>query len=165
MDTLVQAMEEYVCQPAQRLAIEQACEDCERELLACSESKMAWRVVDADLQLAGPAAALRSLWVFAFSPDGKSETHKHSNSTQYTRSWRGSGYLQVGAPDQARTLFLPSKPLPEAAQNWVILTPGSFHQARAGDKGWCVVSFHTVAAAELQEEAFTGTSQSYIRPA
>ena len=39
---------------------------------------------------------------------------------------------------------------------------GTFHQAIAGDAGWCVVSFQTVPAEELQDEEYSGATHHYI---
>ena len=157
MNELLQAMDRYVSEAPVREAIEQACAACENELRANPSLGMTWRVVANDLRLPGAAIGLRSLWVFAFSPGGRSETHKHSNSTQYTRSWRGQGQLRVGEPESAVPL---TKPGPE----WSVLPPNLFHQAIAGDVGWCVVSFQTVAAADLQEEPYSGTPHPYLKP-
>ena len=162
MSELFQLMDRFVNEPSVREAIERACSDCEDELRANATLEETWRVVVNELSLPGTAAGLRSLWVFAFSPGGRSETHKHSNSTQYTRSWRGHGQLRVGEPDKAVPLALPPPAAAGPGQEWVKLPPHLFHQAIAGDAGWCVVSFQTAAASELQEEPFSGAPHSYL---
>jgi quercetin dioxygenase-like cupin family protein len=160
---ILQAMQEYVSEPHHRAAIEEACAECEAELRRQPELGMAYRVVAPLLELAGPAASLRSLWVFAFTPRGESDTHRHSNSTQYTRAWRGQGRLRIGDPDRASEVILgPPGAEPDPAQDWVVIPPGTFHHAVAGEAGWCVVSFHTVPAAQLQDEPFSGAPHYYL---
>ncbi len=140
-------------------AIEQACDECEQELLAQPGLSMTYRLVIPQLELEGEAASLRSLWVFAFAPNGVSDIHKHSNSTQYTRSWRGGGSLRIGDPASPVEISLPPR---KPEQQWVTIPPGVFHQGVAFETGWCVVSFHTVPGAELQDEPYEGESHHYI---
>jgi hypothetical protein len=162
MTELFQAIDQYVSEAPHREAIEQACDACEAELRARPGLPMTWRLVASALRLTGTAASLNSLWVFAFSPGGESETHKHSNSTQYTRSWRGRGRLRIGEPETAVVLSLPPLETREAGQKWAVLPAGVFHQAIASDDGWCVVSFQTAAADDLQEELYSGVILPYL---
>ncbi|HWQ32320.1 MAG TPA: hypothetical protein VNQ79_05515 [Blastocatellia bacterium] len=150
-------MPELVNDASCHRAIEQACDACEAELQARPEVGMTWRVVFPRLELSGIASVSGSLWVFAFAPHGRSEIHKHSNSTQYTRAWRGQGTMRIGDPAQPADIYLPRAAEPD----WVVIPMGVFHEAVAGADGWCVVSFQTVPAAELQEEPVAGAARHY----
>jgi quercetin dioxygenase-like cupin family protein len=136
-------------------AIEQACDACQAELRARPGLAETWRVVVPQLELSGAASALGSLWVFAFAPHGASKTHKHSNSTQYTRTWRGQGNLRIGEPAQPVVISMDDA-------EWAVIPAGVFHQAVAGADGWCVVSFQTAPAADLREEPLDGAPQHYV---
>jgi quercetin dioxygenase-like cupin family protein len=155
-------MQELVNDANYHHAIEQACDECERELRAQSGLSMTYRLVIPQLELEGEAASLRSVWVFAFAPNGVSDIHKHSNSTQYTRSWRGGGRLRIGDPARAVEVNLPPAEPCEEEQQWVVIPPGVFHQAVAFETGWCVVSFQTVPGAELQDEPYEGEPHHYM---
>jgi len=163
MTLILQAMQEFVDEPLRCAAIEQACNDCEAELRARPELEMTYRAVSSELKLNGEMAALRSLWVFAFAPNGESDIHRHSNSTQYTRAWRGKGRMRVGDPKQMVEISLPSELDASATERqWTVIPTGIFHQAVAGANGWYVVSFQTAPGAELQDEPFEGEARYYI---
>ena len=150
-------MDDLVTETLHRAQIERACDGCEAELLLRPELGMSYQVVNPRLEFAGPAAALRSLWVFAFRPHASSDKHKHSNSTQYTRTWRGSGRMRIGHSE-----LLTDALFEDPARDWMEIPPGVFHQGIAEASGWCVVSFHTVVAEELQDEPFAGVSHHYV---
>ena len=163
MNPIFPALQEFVNEPQHRAAIDRACDECEAELRASPASEMTYRVVFQELKLTGEMAALSSLWVFTFAPNGVSDIHKHSNSTQYTRAWRGKGWMRVGDPD--RPVEVPLPPVlgnDETEWQWTVIPSGVFHQAIAGASGWCVVSFQTAPAIELQDEPYDGESHYYI---
>jgi hypothetical protein len=162
--TLLKEMEEFVSRSEHSRAIDYACNECEKELQNRPGLEMTWRAVLPQLELTGSMKAVHSLWVFAFAPSAESDTHRHSNSTQYTRSWRGSGVLRIGNPDSAVEVQLPP-PEGEGPQReqWSIIPSGIFHRAIASEHGWCVVSFQTAPADELQDEPFEGPSSHYIK--
>ena len=144
-------------------SIARACEACERELTENSNMAWTYRVAESDLNDAGIATPLKSLWVFAFRAGASSEIHKHSNSTQYTAVWRGEGRMKVGdstAIEESQLNASADGSLME--REWVTIPPGTYHQAVAGGTDWYVVSFHTVVAEELQEEPLVGTSHHYV---
>ncbi len=155
-------MQELVNDASYHRAIEQACDECEAELRAQPELSMTYRLVIPQLELEGEASSLRSVWVFAFAPNGASDIHKHSNSTQFTRAWRGGGCLRIGDPARAVEIRLPPTAACEPEQQWVVIPAGVFHQGVAFETGWCVVSFQTVAGAELQDEPYEGEPHYYI---
>ncbi len=163
--TLLDEMEAFVARTEHSNAIDYACNECVIELQNQPGLEMTWRAVMPQLELTGSLKAVNSLWVFAFAPHGESDTHRHSNSTQYTRSWRGSGVLRIGNPESAVAVQLPP---PEAerlqGEQWTIIPTGVFHRAIANEHGWCVVSFQTAPANELQDEPIEGTSSPYIKP-
>jgi hypothetical protein len=161
--SILPALQEFVDQPLHRAAIEQACDECAAELRARPALEMTYRVVIPELKLTGEMAALRSLWVFAFTPGGESDIHKHSNSTQYTRAWRGEGSIRIGEPEHPDEVQLPPSLLEGLTeQEWIVIPIGTFHQAAAGAGGWCVISFQTAPAGELQDEPYDGEPHYYI---
>ncbi len=159
---LLSTLEEFVNEPRHRAVIEQACDDCEAELRDQPGLDMTWRAAIPELRLTGAASSLRSLWVFAFAPNGESDIHRHSNSTQYTRVWRGRGRLMIGEPERAAAALSPQSKPEEPDQPWTVIPPGVFHQAIADAEGWCVVSFQTVPAAELRDEPDEGEARPYL---
>jgi hypothetical protein len=160
---MLEAMQEFVNQSQTRAAIERACDECEAELRAGSALEMSYRVVIPELELTGELAGMRSLWVFGFAPAGKSDIHKHSNSTQYTRAWRGKGAMRIGDPERAVDVALPPESEAGAAERqWSLIPTGVFHQGVAGESGWCVVSFQTAPATQLQDEPYEGESHFYL---
>lgn len=160
---LLHTMQQYVNHPENRAAIEQSWAACEADLRAQAGLEMAYRAVVPRLELAN-ADAIFSLWVFAFAPNGESDTHKHSNSTQITCTWRGQGRFRIGEPENA-TVSAPPLQSPERdpKQNWIVIPPKVFHHAKAEASGWAVVSFQTVPAQELQNEPYLGEAQPYLR--
>lgn len=160
---LLHSMQQYVNRPENMAAIEQAWAECEADLRAQAGLEMAYRAVVPRLELAN-AEATFSLWVFAFAPNGESDIHKHSNSTQITCTWRGQGRLRIGEPANAiETVLLLQSPERDPKQNWVVIPPKVFHHAQAAASGWMVVSFQTVPAQELQNESYLGEAQHYLR--
>jgi len=163
INSLFSALEEFVAQPQQRAAIDLACDECEAELRSQPALGMNYRAVIPELKGSGAMSVLHSLWVFAFAPGGESDLHKHSNSTQYTRAWRGSGAMRIGELEHPKLVPLPpATSANKDEQPWVAIPAGTFHQAKAGTAGWCVVSFQTAPAAELQDEPYNGEPQNYI---
>ena len=162
---LLDEMEAFVALTEHSTAIDYACNECVAELQNEPGLEMTWRAVMPQLELTGSMNAVHSLWVFAFAPHGESDTHRHSNSTQYTRSWRGNGVLRIGNPESAAVVQLP---LPEGegpqSEQWTVIPAGVFHRAIANEHGWCVVSFQSAPANELQDEPIEGTSSPYIKP-
>jgi hypothetical protein len=160
---ILPAIQKLVDEPQHRSAIERACNECETELRAQPALEMTYRVAIPELNLTGEMAALRSLWVFAFAPGGMSDIHKHSNSTQYTRAWRGEGCMRIGEPEHPNEVPLPPASNAGMAEpQWVVIPAGVFHQAVAGAGGWYVVSFQTAPATELQDEPYGGEPHYYI---
>jgi hypothetical protein len=164
--SIFQAMQDFINEPQHRAAIDRACDECQSELCTRSPLEMAYRAVISELKLTGEMADLRSLWVFAFAPGGVSDIHRHSNSTQYTRAWRGRGWMRVGDPESPVEVALPPAADANAIeQQWTVISPGVFHQGAStadGADGWCVVSFQTAAATELQDEPYDGEPRYYI---
>ncbi|MBO0799160.1 MAG: hypothetical protein J2P31_10105 [Blastocatellia bacterium] len=160
-NSLLSAIEEFVNQPQHRTAIDLACDECEAELRARPALEMNYRVVIPGLKETGTMSVLHSLWVFAFAPGGESDIHKHSNSTQYTRAWRGAGSMRIGDREDTEEARLPP-PADRKIHPWVVIPPGTFHHAVAGAEGWCVVSFQTAPAAELQDEPYEGEPHYYL---
>jgi len=163
MSTLLTFIRDYLNHPDQRAAIALRCAECESELRDHPHLEMTYRVVSSELELSGPGAPMKSLWVFAFRPGGESDLHKHSNSTQYSCTWTGLGKFRVGDPATAREITLTAQSTDhDPTQDWLVIPPATFHHAIASNEGWCVVSFHTVGAAELQDEPLDGTAQPYV---
>lgn len=160
---LLHTMQQYVNRSENMAAIEQAWTACQADLHTQAGLQMAYRAVVPRLELTN-ADPTFSLWVFAFAPNGESDIHKHSNSTQITCTWRGRGRLRIGDPGAAIE-FCPPLPSPadNPAGNWAIIPPAVFHHAQAEADGWAVVSFQTVPAQELQNEPYIGAATHYLR--
>ena len=163
MSEILRSIRNYINHPNQRIAIDQLCAECESELRDNPNLGMAYRVVSPELVLSGPGSPMKSLWVFAFKPGGESDIHKHSNSTQYSCTWKGRGNFRVGDPHNAREISL----IEQSTNNdphtdWLVIAPGTFHHAIASEEGWSVVSFHTVPARALQDEPFEGEAHHYV---
>lgn len=159
---LLRSMQFYVTQPENAATIEQAWAECENDLRTQPGLQMAYRAAVPKLELPD-TSTMFSLWVFAFAPNGESDTHKHSNSTQITCTWRGSGRLRIGDPAQAIEVVPPSPSIEQNPEgNWAVIPSSVFHHAKAAATGWSVVSFQTVPAEELQNEPYAGEARYYL---
>jgi hypothetical protein len=77
---------------------------------------------------------------------------RHPNSRQRMVSWSGGGDFQVHDGARWQSHRLVSDPAAPLERRWVSIPPDTWHQGVVADADWLVVSFHTVAAAELIEE-------------
>jgi len=160
MSAILEFIRDYIDRPENRSEIERFCADCESELAGHPDLEMTYRLVSDDLDLPSSASALKSLWVFAFRPNGESDIHKHSNSTQYTLTRSGLGTMRIGNPETRRADHLLHPFATES--DLAIIPPGTYHHAVASDEGWQVVSFHTVLSSQLLDEPFDGIPHPYV---
>src|SRR5947207_2604911 len=134
MKDALKFIQQYINQPEQKISIEQLYAECGIELGQNEGQGMAYRVISGDLNFTGAGSVMKSLWLFAFRPNGESDIHKHSNSTQYTCTWSGLGAMRLGSPANAKNNVLSGQSIGhDPASDWIIIPPGTYHQAIAGD--------------------------------
>jgi hypothetical protein len=92
--------------------------------------------------------AIGSCWVFYIRSGMPPEKHRHPNSRQITMSWRGSGDLQTATGEAWSSNVL----VEGLSPRWLLIPPNVWHRPVV-DSNWAVVSFHTVSAEDLIEEA------------
>jgi hypothetical protein len=71
--------------------------------------------------------------------------------------------MRVGGPEHSHDVVLPPQlSADDIEPQWTMISRGVFHQGVATSDGWCVVSFQTAPAAELQDEPYEGEPHFYL---
>jgi len=124
----------------------------------------AWEDVPLELYGTTLPAAIRSSWVFVLRRGVTTGAERHPNSVQRMVSWSGGGDFQVHDGERWVSHPLVSDPAAPLERRWVSIPAETWHQGVVADDDWLVVSFHTVAPAELVEERPDPADPDPFRP-
>jgi len=116
---------------------------------------MTWEPVPLESYPALPEG-IRSSWVFVLRRNTVTGAERHPNSHQRVMSLRHGADLQTWEDGRWRSNFLESDPAAPLERRWLSIPVNVWHQPVMGVEDWTVVSFHTVAPAELIEERPAG---------
>jgi hypothetical protein len=123
------------------------------ELARKKEALMTWEPIPLALFGRTLPAEIRSAWVFVLRAGADTGAERHRNSHQRMMSFKGSGDIQTGEPEQWQSNALVSDPEAPLERRWISIPSNVWHRPVVGaNADWTVVSFHTVAPDELIEE-------------
>jgi hypothetical protein len=97
---------------------------------------------------------IQSSWIFVIRAGLPVEPHRHPNSHQRTMSLSGDGDLQIQDSGEWHAHPISSNLKAPLERRWVSVPPNVWHQAVVKED-WLVLSFHTVAAADVIEEDYS----------
>jgi quercetin dioxygenase-like cupin family protein len=139
-------------------ALLRATAELERKLAACEEPFVGLPLEDGLVRGRLPPG-IASAWVFVLRAGSRNPAHLHPNSTQYTTAIRGGGRGFFGEQEVALRTFDAADP----AGTIHVIPPHTPHAFAPGAENLVVVSFHTVAPAELVEiEVGSTRSRTYV---
>jgi hypothetical protein len=119
--------------------------------LAASDSVMAWEVVPLEAFKNALPETIRSCWIFVIRAGADTGAERHPNSHQRSLSLTGNGRFELFEGSKWRSHPLVSDG-GNTEQQWVSIPPSTWHRLFVGSEAWGMVSFHTVAPADLIEE-------------
>src|SRR5262249_11165107 len=103
-----------------------------------------------------------SCWIFLLKRDVPSGSHYHPNSVQHMVAVNGRGRSKVGGAERPLIPFGSDRH--SIQEKWHIIGQGVPHEFFPESEDMAVVSFHTCAAAELEEIASgSGARRIYER--
>src|SRR5262245_48232790 len=117
--------------------------------LAGSREPFVWTTVGLDAIPVTLPAAIKSCWVFLLKRDVPSGSHYHPNSIQHMTVLNGRGRSIVGGIERPMIPFRSARHSIE--EQWHVIGKGVPHEFFPEGEDMAVVSFHTCAAAELEE--------------
>jgi hypothetical protein len=135
-----------------RKRIEALSAQIQRELVQNTEKVLVWRSIPFSLYGDRLPEEIKSSWIFGIQAKRETGAERHPRSRQRMMSYRGSGDLQVWDGNRWISRKLVSDAKETLGKRWITIAPNTWHQAVTGDTIWIVVSFHTVADGELEEE-------------
>jgi hypothetical protein len=115
------------------------------------ERQMAWSTFSAD-EIGSLPPGIGSSWCFLLRANATTGAERHPNSHQRMVSFDGHGDFPSVIDGAWVSHPLVSDLAAPLWNRWVSIPPNVWHQGVVGPRHWAVVSFHTVAAAELLEE-------------
>jgi hypothetical protein len=119
--------------------------------LGGSHEPFVWRTIALDTIPVALPAPIKSCWIFLLKRDVPSGSHYHPNSVQHMVALNGHGRSSVGGVERA---LIPIGAARHSIQEkWHVIGEGVRHEFFPRDEDMAVVSFHTCAAAELEEIA------------
>jgi len=120
----------------------------ERRLLESEDVKSTQVSIPLDRYDGSLPTDIKSSWVFVLRKDHPHEAERHPNSIQRMFALDTAGAMEVWRDDAWRR-----EPLfPGAKRSGLSIPALAWHRPATLDHTWAVVSFHTVAAADLIEE-------------
>ena len=141
------------------------------QLARRKDALMSWEPFPLEVLTARLPTEIRSAWVFVLRAGADTGAERHPNSHQRMMSFEGSGDLQTGEPGKWQSNVLVSDPDAPLERRWISIPTNVWHRPIINaETDWAVVSFHTVAAAQLIEERpddsrEAGTRQmKYLKP-
>ena len=124
-----------------------------KDLLRQNPSLLAGTVPVSLNKLPGPLpAGIGSARIFVLRANTCFRTERHPNSRQRVISLEGQGNIVVKDPTSPRTDILTSAPDAPLEARWASVPPNVWHQPRAGNQDWVVLTFHQVPENELIDE-------------
>jgi len=152
---LLQSIDQILQEPSVAEKIDQIADGVKAKSSG-KEETMAWATIPLEIYKGKLPQGIRSSWVFLLKEglNSGAEHHRHPNSYQRVRSWRGTGDLQVWIEDHWQSHILLDDFHAKTEDQWASIPPNVWHQAVApAEQHWIVISFHTAAADELIEES------------
>src|SRR5262245_3005739 len=127
--------------------------------LGGSQEPFVWTTVALDAISVALPAPIKSCWIFLLKRDVPSGSHYHPNSVQHMIALNGHGRSIVGGVE--RTMIPFGSACHSIEEKWYIIGEGIPHEFFPEGEDVAVVSFHTCAAAELEETA-SGSRQRRV---
>jgi len=122
--------------------------------LSGSQEPFVWSTIALGAISVALPAPIKSCWIFLLKRDAPSGCHYHPNSVQHMIALNGRGRSKVGGVE--RTMIPLVSPRHSIEEKWHIIGKGIPHEFFPESEDMTVVSFHTCAAAELEEIASGG---------
>ncbi len=122
-----------------------------RVALCGSQEPFVWTTVALDTIRATLPARIKSCWIFLLKRDVPSGSHYHPNSVQHMVALNGHGRSNVGGVERTMIPFGSARHSIE--EKWHVIGEGIPHEFFPEGEDMTVVSFHTCAAADLEEIA------------
>jgi hypothetical protein len=130
--------------------------------LGGSHEPFVWATVDLDNIPVPLPAAIKSCWIFLLKRDVPSGSHYHPNSIQHMVAVNGRGRSVVGGA--GRPLIPFGSAGHSIQEKWHVIGEGVSHEFFPEGEDMAVVSFHTCAAAELEEIASGSGARRIYEP-
>lgn len=131
--------------------------------LTGSQEPFVWTTVALDTLPVALPAPVKSCWIFLLRRDVPSGSHYHPNSVQHMVALNGHGRSIVGGVE--RELIPSGSARHSIDEKWHVIGEGIPHEFFPEGEDMAVVSFHTCAAAELEEIASgSGVRRTYEPP-
>jgi len=130
--------------------------------LGGSPEPFVWTTVGLDNIHVALPAAIKSCWIFLLKREVPSGSHFHPNSVQHMIALNGRGRSNVGGVE--RTMISFGSAGHSIEEKWHIIGPGIPHEFFPEGEDMAVVSFHTCAAAELEEVASGSGARRLYEP-
>jgi hypothetical protein len=149
---VIEALDPLLRNPAMRARINLTVKLVERKLVHDSTTTMAWEPIPLSMYDQTLPDIIRSSWVFILRANATTGAERHPNSHQRTMAYRGEGDFQIWAGKGWQSNHLISDDSAPPERRWISVPANVWHQVVVPERDWVVVSFHTVAAADLIEE-------------
>jgi hypothetical protein len=130
--------------------------------LSGSQEPFVWTTVALDTIPVELPAPIKSCWIFLLKRDVPSGSHYHPNSVQHMVALNGQGRSNVGGAERAMITFGSARH--SIKEKWHVIGEGIPHEFFPEGEDMAVVSFHTCAAAELEEIASGSGARRIYEP-
>ena len=130
--------------------------------LGTSQEPFVWATVALDTIRVALPAPIKSCWIFLLKRDVPSGSHYHPNSVQHMVAVNGRGRSNVGGAERTMIPFGSANHSIKA--KWHVIGEGIPHEFFPEGEDMAVVSFHTCAAAELEEIATESGARRIYEP-
>jgi hypothetical protein len=130
--------------------------------LSRSQEPFVWTTVALDTIPVALPAPIKSCWIFLLKHDVPSGSHYHANSVQHMVALNGHGRSNVGGVERTMIPFGLARHSIE--EKWHVIGEGIPHEFFPEGEDMTVVSFHTCAAAELEEIASGSGARRIYEP-
>ena len=162
--SILETLDKIVHSEPVRSRIEPIITRVRADLASKPDVLMSWEPVELEAFGEQLPAAIQSGWIFILRAGVDTGAERHPNSHQRMLTFDGSGDMKIDATGMANEVEaeseiawhshkLISDPKTPLERRWISIPRNIWHRPiTAKDAEWVVVSFHTVAAAELIEE-------------
>ena len=150
--SVIEALDPLLRNPAVRARIDLTIKLVEHRLVQDAIATMAWEPFPLSIYDQTLPDIIRSGWVFVLRAHAITGAERHPNSHQRTMAYRGEGDFQLWVGKGWQSNHLISDDSAPLEQRWISVPANVWHQVVVPNRGWVVVSFHTVEGPELIEE-------------
>ena len=133
-----------------------------RKELSGSQEAFVWATVAPDTIRVALPAPIKSCWIFLLKRDVPSGSHYHPNSVQHMVAVNGHGRSNVGGAE--RTMIPFGSTRHSIQEKWHVIREGIPHEFFPEREDMAVISFHTCAAAKLEEIASGSGARRIYEP-